>query len=96
MNSSLVNAAGALCKGRIVFIHEGGYSENYVSFCGCAVIEAMIGLHPRDYVNYPFLGEAASWSGQELQEHQWKVVDRVAVLHDLPRPESLVNTELRR
>ena len=42
MASSLVNAAGALCKGRIVFIHEGGYSENYVSFCGCAVIEGKL------------------------------------------------------
>ena len=96
MASSLVDAAGALCKGRTVFIHEGGYSENYVPFCGCAVIEAMIGLHPRDCVKDPFLGEVESWGGQGLQEHQWKVVDRVAVLHDLPRPERLVNTELRR
>ena len=30
----LVACAGELCGGRLVFAHEGGYSEAYVPFCG--------------------------------------------------------------
>lgn len=35
--------AGELCGGRIVAVHEGGYSEAYVPFCGLAVIEELAG-----------------------------------------------------
>ena len=28
----------------IVFVHEGGYSENHAPFCGLRVVEAMMGL----------------------------------------------------
>ena len=36
-------AAGALCGGRLALVHEGGYSEVHVPFCGHAVIEALSG-----------------------------------------------------
>lgn len=36
-------AAQALCGGRLVLVHEGGYSEAYVPFCGHATIEALSG-----------------------------------------------------
>lgn len=85
MASSLVDTAQHLCKGRIVFAHEGGYSESYVPFCGCAVIEAMLGLQPQDCIKDPFLDEVKGWGGQELQEHQRNVIDRVAELHDLTK-----------
>ncbi|MNG15215.1 Histone deacetylase-like amidohydrolase [compost metagenome] len=29
----------------MVFIHEGGYSEAYVPFCGLAVMEQLSGVH---------------------------------------------------
>ncbi|MCB2111338.1 MAG: class II histone deacetylase [Defluviimonas sp.] len=45
--------AGELCGGRIVAVHEGGYSEAYVPFCGLAVIEALAGR--RSQVVDPFL-----------------------------------------
>jgi hypothetical protein len=32
------------CSGRMVAVHEGGYSELYVPFCGLAVIEQMSGI----------------------------------------------------
>ena len=32
-----------LCDGRLVLVHEGGYSEAYVPFCGHAVLEALSG-----------------------------------------------------
>ncbi|MBL9051052.1 MAG: class II histone deacetylase [Tabrizicola sp.] len=34
-------AADKLCQGRLVLVHEGGYSEVYVPFCGHAVLEAL-------------------------------------------------------
>ncbi|MBE2277797.1 MAG: class II histone deacetylase [Rhodobacteraceae bacterium] len=34
-------AAEALCDGRLVLVHEGGYSEVHVPFCGHAVIEEL-------------------------------------------------------
>lgn len=36
-------AAAELCGGRLVAVHEGGYSEVYVPFCGHAVLEEMSG-----------------------------------------------------
>lgn len=36
-------AARELCNGRLVLVHEGGYSEVYVPFCGHATIEALSG-----------------------------------------------------
>ncbi|PSL21943.1 class II histone deacetylase [Shimia abyssi] len=36
-------AAKRLCDGRLVMVHEGGYSEAYVPFCGHAVLEEMSG-----------------------------------------------------
>jgi len=36
-------AADAHCDGRLVLVHEGGYSEVYVPFCGHAAIETLAG-----------------------------------------------------
>jgi len=35
--------AADLCDGKIVLVHEGGYSEVYVPFCGHAVLQALSG-----------------------------------------------------
>jgi acetoin utilization deacetylase AcuC-like enzyme len=43
MTRLLREAAEALCGGRLVLVHEGGYSEAYVPFCGHAVIEELSG-----------------------------------------------------
>lgn len=32
-----------ICGGRLVMVHEGGYSESYVPFCGHAVLQEMSG-----------------------------------------------------
>lgn len=81
--SSLVSAAERICKGRIVFVHEGGYSELYVPFCGVAVVEAMMGVGAGDVVVDPFLNEVNHWGGQDLQSHQIQAVDRISELHKL-------------
>lgn len=43
MTRALMRAAGQLCDGRLVLVHEGGYSEVYVPFCGHAVLEELSG-----------------------------------------------------
>ncbi|MCF6231518.1 MAG: class II histone deacetylase [Rhodobacteraceae bacterium] len=43
MTLKVKQAAGDLCDGRLVLVHEGGYSEVYVPFCGHATIAALSG-----------------------------------------------------
>ena len=43
MTGALMQAADSLCGGRLVMVHEGGYSEVYVPFCGHAVLEELSG-----------------------------------------------------
>ncbi len=39
----VMQAAADLCSDRLVLVHEGGYSEVYVPFCGHAVLEELSG-----------------------------------------------------
>lgn len=43
MTRQMMQSARALCDGKLVLVHEGGYSEAYVPFCGHAVIEELSG-----------------------------------------------------
>ena len=43
MTRAVKQAAEELCGGRLVLVHEGGYSEVHVPFCGHAVIEELSG-----------------------------------------------------
>lgn len=43
ITSTLRDLADELCQGRLLAVHEGGYSEVEVPFCGLAVIEALSG-----------------------------------------------------
>lgn len=43
MTSLVMEAADELCDGRLTMVHEGGYSEVHVPFCGHAVLEEMSG-----------------------------------------------------
>lgn len=77
----LMAVADKHCGGRIIFSHEGGYSKDYVPYCGLAVIEALSGW--RTPVKDPYLAEAHQWGYQHLLPHQKSVIDAVATLHDL-------------
>ena len=74
-------AADTLCNGRIVFAHEGGYSKDYVPFCGLAVIQAISGI-PSD-VQDPYLEEIRNRGYQACQPHQKALIDAVASLAGL-------------
>lgn len=41
MTAMMKDAANRLCSGKLVFVHEGGYSEAYVPVCGHAVLEEL-------------------------------------------------------
>lgn len=43
ITTKLVQISERFCEGRLIFAHEGGYSKDYVPFCGLAVIEALSG-----------------------------------------------------
>ncbi|MGB0900515.1 class II histone deacetylase [Halocynthiibacter sp.] len=43
MTRQVMTAAQTLCDGKLLMVHEGGYSEAYVPFCGHAVIEELCG-----------------------------------------------------
>ncbi|GAB1362244.1 class II histone deacetylase [Rhodobacter sp.] len=43
MTARVKQAAADLCAGRLVLVHEGGYSEVHVPFCGHAVLEELTG-----------------------------------------------------
>ncbi len=43
MTRQVMALADEICEGRVVMVHEGGYSEVYVPFCGHAVLQEMSG-----------------------------------------------------
>jgi acetoin utilization deacetylase AcuC-like enzyme len=43
MTRKVKELAHRVCKGRLVLVHEGGYSEVHVPFCGHAVLEELSG-----------------------------------------------------
>ena len=44
MTDMIMSAAGDLCGSRLVLVHEGGYAEAVVPFCGVAVMEKLSGI----------------------------------------------------
>lgn len=67
--TSLVKAyADKHCDGKLLVVHEGGYSKEVVPFCGLAVLEEMTQIPSG--VNDPFAPEVASLGEQDLQPHQ--------------------------
>lgn len=73
MTSQAKALAEHVCEGRLVMIHEGGYSEGYVPLCGHATIAALAGsnIHVPDPQN----AEIAAWAYQDLQPHQRELID---------------------
>ena len=74
MTQKIKQAAAQLCEGRIMFNHEGGYSDFYVPICGIAVVEELTGIQTG--VRDPYAGTEYV-SNQLLQPHQQAYLDRV-------------------
>ena len=67
-----VDLADEICAGRVLMLHEGGYSTAYVPNCGLAVFEEMSSR--RTGVSDPFLAVFEHMGGQTLQPHQAAVI----------------------
>lgn len=77
MTSFMVEAAESLCGGRLVIVHEGGYSETYVPFCGHAVIEALSG--ETSDVEDPLMSMALLWQPEErFNVLQFQILEEMA------------------
>lgn len=74
----LLGIAEEVCKGKIVFSHEGGYSPVHVPFCGLAVLEALTGMETgvEDPVNIS-VGESPTKALTNLQS---EVIEQSAML----------------
>ena len=75
MANQMIQLAEKYAKGRIICLHEGGYSESYVPFCSHAIIEELSGI-TTDVLD-PFVYAMAGTTYNELLEHQRVRVDEV-------------------
>lgn len=80
MTEALLALADEMCKGKIVFSHEGGYSPVYVPFCGLAVLEALSGI--RTDVEDPMSPINDSSPAHALTPWQTEIIDKAAVIAD--------------
>lgn len=80
----LMESAQALCSGRLVLCHEGGYSPMVVPFAGLAILETLSGIATG--VVDPFCGSVETQSYQALAEHQASAIAEARkALHLIPR-----------
>lgn len=81
MAEQLLEQARELCGGRLVAVHEGGYSAAYVPFCGAAVIQVLSGIQPA--IEDPLM-EVLEWQpAQALSADQRSCIDAIRQLHPL-------------
>lgn len=85
MTKMMASVAEETAQGRLLIVHEGGYSAAYVPFCGLAVIEELSGI--RTEVEDPFLGFLSEIGGMDLQPHQREAVSALLpLLDEIPAP----------
>lgn len=80
MTRMVMELADELCGGRLVAIHEGGYSPLYVPFCGVAVIETLAGVDSG--VEMLFEEVWSNLPDQPLKDHQAQLIAKAAALAD--------------
>lgn len=84
LTEKVMAAADALCQGRLVMVHEGGYSEGYVPFCGHRVLETLSQSTIR--VPDPAGADISRWGQQSLQPHQAALLESLLPLLQDIRP----------
>jgi acetoin utilization deacetylase AcuC-like enzyme len=77
MTRSILALADELCGGRVAMMQEGGYSPQYVPFCGAAVIAELAGVEP---LVDPYLPGQVGARGFDLEPHQKAEIDEIARL----------------
>jgi acetoin utilization deacetylase AcuC-like enzyme len=72
----MIELADRVCEGKLVAIHEGGYSSSYVPFCGAAVIEGL--MRTTESIEDPFIEAFRGMGYQDLQPHQEMAISAAA------------------
>jgi acetoin utilization deacetylase AcuC-like enzyme len=70
----VLDVTDEVCEGRLVLIHEGGYSSAHVPFCGVAVMEELLGVQTR--IEDPFTAVFRAMAYMDLQPHQDEAIRR--------------------
>jgi hypothetical protein len=78
MTRHMMELAGDLTGGKLLFNHEGGYSTGYVPFCGLATIEQLSGQDTG--IGDPFGVFLNDVVGHELFPHQEIAINKAAEL----------------
>ncbi len=94
MTRAVMDVADVCCDGRLAVIHEGGYSVEYVPYCGLAVIETLHGA--RSDATDPFEEflsalpdhALAAWQDDAIRAAE-PLVERVPVAASAVRPRTL-------
>jgi len=82
MTQMVMQVADRWCQGRMVAVHEGGYAEAYVPFCGHAIMEELSGEHMG--VVDPFLKNfELQQPGERFNALQRTLIDELAASFDL-------------
>lgn len=82
MTGLLMAVADRHCQGRLVAVHEGGYAEAYVPFCGHAIVERLAGEQMG--VEDPFLAMfEPQQPGERFQAFQRQLIDGLAAAFGL-------------
>ncbi|ODT32312.1 MAG: acetoin utilization protein [Kaistia sp. SCN 65-12] len=76
MTRRMMMLADRHCGGKLVMMHEGGYSAAYTPFCGLAVVETLRGVATQ--VEDPFHKTLSNYGMQELQPHQAQMIAQSA------------------
>jgi acetoin utilization deacetylase AcuC-like enzyme len=77
MTAMVMEVADKVCEGRVVAVHEGGYAESEVPFCGLAVVETLSGI--RTEVVDPFEEVfVAQQPSDRTIAHQLAIVGEIA------------------
>jgi acetoin utilization deacetylase AcuC-like enzyme len=79
LTERVMAAADALCGGRVVLCHEGGYSSAYVPYCGLAILERLSGVATG--VVDPWLTGERGVRDLPLRAHEAEAIDAAARRH---------------
>ncbi len=78
LTRQVMELADAHCNGRLVVVHEGGYAESAVPFCGHAVVETLVGANMG--VEDPYLELGQAWQVNARQAaFQRGLIDEMAM-----------------
>jgi deoxyribodipyrimidine photo-lyase len=75
MAGAAMDAADRLCGGKLLMIHEGGYSDQYTPYCGLRIVETLSGLESG--VDDSMVG-GGPWT--ELHDHERAMIAKSAAL----------------